>query len=506
MKVIAYIFYEPIAKWWFNLENMIEEILYLGKTPVLVALSRKMPRFFEWFKYHFREESKLKFDLSILQNVELTTELALPFIYTSDKWHQKSFIILDDTIIHGTSLRDVSSIIYHLTGEKPRLSCICRSEKAHIGNYVRAIDFLRIPILNQYALNSFCDFVSDKVASHQLPIDMEFPIFRIKNPDSPQNNNDDLYVHLRNNILLDGVYDSYNTDKYGDTFTAEVPKFKTTGVNVDFAKFRFFKRYDEILIESLSPMVLQEQWITDPEGKIFSSNLYRTLWDQTAYPINLYLKDIDSQYSSVSLNIRQGFVRSLCVWANYLLSLSSFVINRQEIIPSDINYSLKLSKDDLSLILGSETCNKVYSSLSDIINAGIPSFSEKIKLSGVPDSFSPNNFRIDLFTWKIKASVISESLDELMREIFNYQHYSNKHFVNASRSYERYFFGESFESLRKIATDSRISGNVTNGINIWIDKNIDNGYIIPKYEGIKSKYGEKIWRRYFHAGIRKFKD
>lgn len=116
--------------WWTNLEHMISAIHARGNKPVLIALSRKMPRFMDWFREKFCKETGIDLDLSILDKVELTTELAIPFIWANDETDNLEFIILDDIIIHGTSLRYVAGDLHFLTNRKSHVSCIMRRMNA----------------------------------------------------------------------------------------------------------------------------------------------------------------------------------------------------------------------------------------------------------------------------------------------------------------------------------------------------------------------------------------
>lgn len=70
------LFDEKIRAWWEELYLNLSVILDDHHTPVIVALSRKMPRFIEWFK---RNYAYLE-GVDLLDSIEITSELAIPFI------------------------------------------------------------------------------------------------------------------------------------------------------------------------------------------------------------------------------------------------------------------------------------------------------------------------------------------------------------------------------------------------------------------------------------------
>ena len=99
--IISEKFIQQVKDWWIKLFTHIKETQDQGKKPILIALSRKMPRFIEWFKS--AKEFEDGPDRNILNDLEITTELALPFILCGEDKNSDllEFIIVDDIIIHG---------------------------------------------------------------------------------------------------------------------------------------------------------------------------------------------------------------------------------------------------------------------------------------------------------------------------------------------------------------------------------------------------------------------
>lgn len=489
-----------IKGWWLDLCNIIGEIVSSGKEPILVTLSRKMPRFVQWILDTRIGGLLAPADISAVKNVEITTELALPFIFFETETDNKKFIILDDIIIHGSTLKNVANDLLLLTGEKPHISCIFRLESASCPDSVRKSEFDKITEISQLLADDYIDFISEIVERTQLPIDMEFPIFEI--PLNIHTEKDSFYkIAFFSERNFENVYWIGEEE---NRFTVDIPTDRTSGKNNEFSKIRFFKSPEKILAEAISPHVLSDVELTSLDSRLFISTDYQNLWDNTTHKIRLLFSEAKTYgRESAWMNLFQNFTRSLCVWANYLYSLSCFIANRIDTVPLSMP-DPTLSKKDLSYILGERLTVYIYPRLLGLIKSAETTFTFKDRVSDVPDNFAPSAFKSELEYVRIASAIVSDSAEEVLEDIFKFQHYNNKKFSNPLLSIERLYFGETYKSLLYTVTTFFDAVNLLVLINVWIDKSIDSGYVIPKYEKIKSGSGSYYWRRFFHSGIRKF--
>lgn len=485
---------QAIEDWLTNLSNTLDGIHKRGNRPIMLALSRKMPRFIEWIKVKYKTyAAKQSWDLIL--NTELSTELAIPFYFINQKVTQAEFILLDDFVIHGTSLSNIADLLELLTGQKSHVSCIFRHRKAVCPNKVIKNEFDLIKELGQKELDEQIDIISDIVKHYQLPIDMEFPVFEI------ENNVEDLFVEE----TLDSKYET-NSSSAGFTKSSKrFPVTQSTGNNTDFFKIRYFRNQYNSIFEVYAPSIFSNDELLSQKAEIFSQQSYQDLWDRTTKEIRLFLKG-DTTMSNVTLlnTLSTNFLRTLSVWANYLYSLSSY-LKKPEITKANTTRA-KIRKSDLSLILSPEETEKIYDDLCRIQHNYTYNIDPRDKKLDIPTSFAPQNFVEDLEFRKISASVTSETPAKLLQSIFTYLHYTNEKFDNPLLKYERLFFGESYESLEDVMFPFFIEKEDFESMQEWIDNNIDEGYVIPKYEQVKSKNGIYYWRRFFHAGIRRFQD
>lgn len=161
-----------------------------------------------------------------------------------------------------------------------------------------------------------------------------------------------------------------------------------------------------------------------------------------------------------------------------------------------------LSKDDLSLLIGRNLADNVYESMMAAVKTREAFISPREVYLDIPSSFAPNAFESEIDRERFSAALVAGTPSEVFDRIFKYQHYTNPKFENPYIAYERLFFGETHKSLSEI-TSIFFKEECDIELYTWIDENIDAGYIVPKYEVIKSQNGGLFWRRFFHAGIRR---
>lgn len=491
-----------IKDWAENLCMLIKQIKHKGNIPMLIALSRKMPRFIDWV-IETKADAILSDDvIDTIKNTELTTELALPFIFFQSQT-QKSleFIIIDDFIIHGVTIRNVARDIFAITGQTCHLSCIFRLEGTDLIPLISLFEVSRIPAVSQKEADEFISIICKKVEASQLPIDMEFPIFDI----SSKNNNE--FDKLKKDLSEVGL-PTYEIGNKNDRFSVDLSKFRAMGRDNDFSKLRLFKKNQGVIIEAISPHLISNELLLSTKELIFQENIiYQKVWDECTYKIRCCLKKAPEGSEMEWEEIKTDFTRSLCVFANFLFSLSTFLFFRSLVTGEYVNRPLKfvkLNKKDLSLILGQRMALIIYSALNYICENGEIVRSMKDSVLTIPDSFSPDAYSFDWERHKLIRVISSQNINSALQSVFKYQHYTNPLFQNQFLNRGRLAFGESYQSLNK--SIGLFFSNINLSIEIcrWVDMSIDKGYVVPKYVKIKSTEGTTYWRRYFHAGCRRW--
>ena len=485
------IFVNGVRKWWMDLNTLVSEIKARGNRPILVALSRKMPRLMHWISSN--SDCLNDVNPQLLETNELITELAIPFLYFQLESNNIEFVILDDVIIHGTTLRTVYENLKALFHVNILISCIFRHERAEIRDFVDPADYSRMTEIPQATVDLYTELIAEKVKTSQLPIDMEFPIFRINQPI------DTISENMRNAQLTDRII---GLDEI--RITLDLKSRNMVSSNVDFCKARYFSKGEHTVLEIFSPMTITEQDLVSLKPELFDNGLYSALWERLTRNIRIALNPEYGENDIQTLpSLRDSFVRSLAVIGNYLYSISALCLNKKEILPDISDVDITLTARDLSLLIGEKLTIDIAPIIMTIVKTNEVVQSMREKYLSVPISFAPSTFETELEGEKFASSLNASKPAEIFDRIFNYQHYTNPKFENPYLTYERLFFGETVESLKKVMSFFFDADANLNDLQKWIDENIDAGYIIPKYEKIKAENGTTYWRRYFHAGIRR---
>lgn len=484
--------------WWRHLEDIIGEIRSQGGSPVVIAISRKMPRLVNWFCKICPEAKLQGFGFDCLRDVIFTSELAIPFLFCQSGVEPDSeVVIIDDFIIRGSALRNVTDTIFDLTGKESHVCCVFRRYESIYADNINREDLNSIPLLPQAKIDEFSDIISQLVYETQLPIDMEFPIIRISEGyesivkirdylENEQNNNRRFVDEGENRFCLD--YLPNHNER-------EIP---------DFQKIRFFLSTHDTMVEVFSPYVFMENDLASLETSIFSNELYQSYWERTTRKIRLVLAGYETTGNSEESNSwRLLFMRSLCVWANYLFSLSLLVRSIHEMLPHLDYNQFKLSFPDLSLIIGEDLASEIYGGLLYMVLTGDKTSLHCERPLDAPYSLYPKSFREEVIQIKNIELFKADSPSNLFDGIFRYEHYTNEKFSNPLIAYERMSFGETFQSLYKAMSLYFDEDRHVRELIRWVDDNIDRGYIIPKYERVKTRNNSTCWRRFFHSGIRR---
>lgn len=511
-----------VEYWWIRLYNRIRRFQNANRRPVLIAVSRKMPRFIEWFRIEGYKKIAHCPDVNILDGIEITTEIAIPFICLNEDATDTPFIILDDLIIHGTSLTITSNLIYALTGQVPLMVCIGMLKSVNVRPKVDDEDFDRTPTLTQDLVDDFSERVSSIVENWMLPVDMEFPVFTIpgKIELSPDRvlDMDRIVFEIKSKLKENFKSRAYLVGDDRKRLTIDLRRRESAGEDTDFSKVRFFiKNKERIIFEVFSPMLLSEFLLlaktigpfTHIDHKKDPDRRYERIWNSTTSFIrdnDTFVVPIEKLDVPVSV-LRQEISRSLAVWANYLFSLSTYIRNRRVLIPEEVLDQVKLSREDLSMIIGKDGTERIYDQLTDMIADGVYAVSTRMEPVTIPDSICPEKLELQVGAQKIVAVMEGETPENVGEGIFGFLHYTNPKLKDPDMrpaDWRKIVVAETYFSLQDALTPFFMEFEHFFKLRAWVDSQIDAGRIVPKYNRVEDKAGRVFWRRFFHAGIRKF--
>ncbi len=500
---IPYFVDESLIAWWKALIDRIKIIKENGNVPVLIALSRKMPRLVDWFVHTFLPEHPDLPPKDLFEECELTTELSIPFrVAFSYKYKsnvKENYILLDDIIIHGTTLRSVAYDLFLLSksgccGELCYLSSVFLFNiPVNMPLNVCIDDVASLCCLNIVDVRNVISEMASRIRTANLPLDMEYPILRMKDIEGFSSE----FVY--NNFKSTNKGYTY-LGKWGNTATIILKQDSERNVS-DFSKVRFFKSDRYLSFEVFSPYSLPDFLETGVNVNIFSDEKYCNLWEIVILPVIDYFKSNSFLFDEpTAFALRQNMGRSLVVWANFLLSLSFMTEKCLDIIPEQMKSSLDIYNEDIDLILGSNFREKVIDYIKQIITEKIFDQTKiNIEIEGM-DSFAPQQFDAEYSLFKAYCASHSDSIQKVLAEIFNFQNFANEMYNMPQYKFERLFYGETYASLFRICAPY-FHEDIIFDINSWIDDQIDNGAVVPKYELFHNKNGYRRWRRFFHAGL-----
>lgn len=489
-----------IADWLDKLASRIAETrAHLGETPVLIAISRKMPRLLNWIlnEWHPGEYDSQK---DSIKSVELTTEIALPFIALDTDISRKKFIVIDDVLVHGTTLR---SIIKFLKAVKANyeLSIIFTSKEAEIADIEAEEPLSRGHLATSkvapYYIDAFVERIVGYIKETELPIDFEFPIFKSASADF------DVLTAFIEREVNKGILELDETYKIADN--RYVCIFNNDIHNIaDFLKVRFFRKSDSVRFEVFTPLVLESSTICGSDSVIFTDDNYQQIWDNATKNIReaiMNKNDLGNGWMN-TMHLSINCQRTLSMFANYLMAISFYNSVKAKLLPNVALSDFLLSEEDLNLIVSKETSRKIFDSLCALIKKGHTTQIFQKKLDLIDDDFAPESLRDAFEAKKSELRIVCTSQESALLDFVQWQHYSNPLFQKPAYRYQRLLFGNTLESFNEIS-DFYYKDTMEISLNNLIDSMVDNGCLIPKYECVTDTEYGAYWRRFFEPGLNK---
>lgn len=502
-----------------------------------IAIARKAPRMFE---YQVQRGNLPKDTLN-----SVVSEHALPFLLTDN--HLVS--VIDDAIYYGTTFENVLTFIrttHFFMGKAPLSKDTLKAFpviRAKDSKILADIDLNHVPVAENKNIPYYIERLSTEFITLGKPFDVEFPIIYLSRKPFKEESQvnykklcDEVYSILMKvfpGCMMYPVEHIINEEVVYNYSVVFSPSLHSSKSNTEFSKFRFFVSKDRICLTAYSPSILNEDMITEV-SPLFKDTILEELWKKAfVKPISEIEKPINSSYIDyLNHNHRVEQInnfqwayqldeseyirkRSLIILANYLYSYSLVLEKKTEIetFAELLGYQIKgLAVFDLQLLLGQNLAHVFANKLNEIF------ISYSFENDKLPIKFTPDDDFLEYFSENVipeeyekeynweneKDWYSSRSLQEALSAMFSNMHiYIEKESRgNFPDDVRRLRFGESYDSIYKELC-SKIDTSSINidlfNIHKWIDKKIDDGSVVPKYDRIQY-HNKFFWHRLFRSG------
>lgn len=508
-----------VNRWSESLSKQIAIYRKADRKVYIIALSRKMPRFLDWLEKEMHTpEVRTLFEDIRKNDVEVTTEYAIPLILGNNPNDDTTpgGIIADDAIIFGATANQVAMQWLALSGEVPILSALFRSDRGIISKTLESEYSIGMSRISFDNLSRYMNEISKNIMSSSLPVDMEYPIIHLhKSYDEVKEFiNKSIPPEWRRYIVKSSLNENSN-----ESYTVLLEDCDEEGYTNDFAKIRLFKRTDECCIEIISPMSLRVNSLFGTDLFLNSDNpddAYNELWRYVynkVFPVNEPIENYNEDNATSLSRIANHARRStLIIWAEYLISFSTFIRYKQYLLPEAND--MYIDEADLRLILGGTSAKYIIKRLRSInytchLNTNQ---STGVAFEGYYTS-SPELRQI--YLREIAKSLNHDmSLHDNLNALFMVSHYSGDILtkVPVHNFFSHHCFGESYDSLISLLNgyndkengDKDEKTDKLTQIHQWIDMRIDESRISPKYAIVAGSDKCLYVRRFFLCGSNRF--
>lgn len=505
-------FNSKLDLWSESLANKIDSCLKEEKKVYVIALSRKMPRFFDWLKQSVEKQMITLPNVIYLckllnsDRVEVTTEYAIPLVFDGYLKSSKNIagIIADDVIIYGATLQRVSMQWWAFSGEVPYVIALFRGEDGVISSILESDFTIKMTHSDKMSLETALDQISRNIHSTSLPIDIEYPLIYSELP----------YETVKDYIIAncpsEWIKYDVKSDSYKDSaesFSVLLVNGKNDGYTNDHAKIRLFKKSSGCCLEMIAPSYvnvsrLKKRGLFDFDTQ--ANNKYSKAWLSVFEALHIDEDDGNAIFATIQKDqINQAILSSLIIWAEYLYCLSAFVRNRFKFFPEYSNFNIH--EEDLALILGKNVANGVFKEIVNIIKEDV-SLNLEFDPIILQEYVNPEEFR-DVYFREL-ASVLKEgvSVAANLDALYSLSHFSSDlgRLMSQKNVMGHHCIGESFESLtQRITHMHRGDIELLTKINNWVDVRIDECRLAPKYVIVKGSDNQRYFRRLFLCGSNK---
>lgn len=501
------------VRWEESLSDLIRELTGLGMEVLIVAMSRKMPRLIEKMKKETKSSD------SFLNDIKFISEHVLPYVLRSFDPQRQCIVIVDDAIYYGSTMNQITGYIHEIASVKPYVCPIVVSDVVGELPYAE----MRRPddnVIQEKNIPFFTTQNAREIITLCRPMDVEFPILRFK-----VHHIDDLGKRLQD-VLEEEISESdvykiehqireENKWKVIQNFNVLPVKGTTYDRwNKDFCKMRLFVSQKEVQVVAYAPGFLSEKVIS-ADQPLFSDSRIQSLWmDVKSSEMATWSEDgvVNSFVKRIRETYEMQCTRSKVVWANYLASFLYLLEQKQSLFKvismlygESVLHTSKIHEEDLQLLLPQRLVSPITDALNRCFEEGpvLGSMFYSIHSETLANQeFIPEECENEYLDRKRKGLQRCSAYKEALSHLFSNQHF----YINNGKLGDDYLqrtqrlrFGITYTALEKnLAFPIGIKG-LWKSIHQWIDKNIDEGTVKPKYERVVLD-GNAYWLRMFRAG------
>lgn len=499
------------STWEDSLASLNRSLDTDGKKLLFVAMSRKMPHIIDVMRRNKEKAfSKLNF--------KFITEHVLPYALRDFDSKCQRIVILDDAVYFGSTLNQITGYVEGITKTKAYVLPVVVSEIVeslpHAENFKTESNTISLDSIPYYTTSN-----AAKIIALSRPIDVEFPILRFainRLEDAEKNILGTLskyFSSIEYEIFpIEHRIDGKNVIKSFSILPKRGTKFDRW--NNDFSKLRLFVSSNEIEVVAYAPCAFSENSILE-KGILFTDNRVQTMWEmirdsQTAqWPFE---KDENLTQQQYRKSYEKQCLRSKVIWANYLASFMYLLEFKaqlcsaiSELFGDDTLKTAGFSVEDTSLLLPEKLYTTITSKLKSVYDEGkeIDSEVKCIHSEALANQkLVPKDCRDDYESKNRRGWMRCKSTKEALSLLFSNQHafISDGRLGNDFlRRVQRLTFGVTYAAIEKDLSFPLGVEGLWPAIHEWMDKNIDEGTVKPKYERIEQD-GNYYWLRMFRAG------
>lgn len=510
-------FIDNVKIWWNRLLHRIETSRSAGREIYLVAISRKMPRIFEWIRNIWipsitdpELKEKREQQLKTIEEIGLVCEHALPFILSSDSPENEDIIVIDDIIIRGHSMEEVTEDIYAYTNKRPYISTIYISELCSY-SFSNAIFEHKDDLtpVKESEIKKVVDCLCNCIKGSSLPMELEFPVFHLA---SEYNT---LKRALENGNKTDN-YRSYDITHHAKDYISD--REVTAGnfsiilehelkwtLNHDYPKIRLFEKPDHsACLEVSSPRVIP---VSDTEShELFKESHYHELWGIILDAIN-HPAHQNADKTQSSHRVKERHAMTLAVWANYLFSFSvGMNACKKTSLLKKFPAEPFVEEKDITLLLGSRHAKTIVEKLNEI---GKGRVTEPWLVEQYFDTdmyISEPDVQEKYEEARYYSSLNFKNIESALEHLFRV--HQNPEMLHMPATYEvdtrLPHLGKTISSLEDILDYSFNDDEqkFVTDLNRALDMGVDEGRISPFYCKVESSTGALCWRRFYRGGSR----
>lgn len=512
--------------WLTALKSVVESCRNESKEVFIIAISRKMPRVFKWIQSPYSRyclgltEDEHKEYADFIDKCRITTEYALPFLFTKERDKDSyEVIVVDDIIIRGITLRQVSCDVAAMTGKKSIASAIFKCEGIGLFEYADTSRIDGMPSLTPDQRKEAVDFIAKCIMSSSLPVDLVYPILNqsrsfeclSKRLEKNSSGIDWKCYDVNTDLAENGQASEQMNESSINRHTQTRENIKSLSVlingdarkfcNNDFSKIRLFdKENGECTLAIYSPNIISADVLKD--GTPFNDEKYIEVWSEVRDSSRDYSCSSYAGFTDfIDLAIAKRRIANRCLlsygaWANFLLSISMFNrIDKETSLFKGIEMDKTLCLEDIALLLGHDLASAILPKVNKLLKDGSVA-SYLIETVSVNDLLSPDESREKYDEERKKLVYGKNDLNHTLEALFELQQ------ILSDDDVESRGLGETFNSLHNCialyfqdeAHDLEIE------INHYIDKAIDCGKISAFYAEVPNFAGDMFVKRFFRFG------